>query len=228
MRQALRSSAAHVFVDSLAAPQLTEEDQHHLLRVLRLRDGEPVTVSDGRGSWRACVVAGSSVVPTSAVEVEPVPPVCEVITAIPKGDRVDWLVQKLTEIGATRIVFLHCDRSVVRWSGDRGRRQLARMMRIARDASMQSRRVHLPLVEGPVEFAAAVAAADPASTVVAEPDGGAPGMFRSVLVGPEGGFSPAELEVAAAHSLRTVSLSDQVLRVETAGLVAAVRAILNT
>ena len=58
MNPALRSSAAHVFVGSLAAPELDPDDAHHLVRVLRLRDGEPITASDGRGGWRSCTLVG--------------------------------------------------------------------------------------------------------------------------------------------------------------------------
>jgi 16S rRNA (uracil1498-N3)-methyltransferase len=197
---ALRISAAHVFVASLHEPEPEPDDAHHLFRVLRLRDGETVTVSDGVGSWRSTVVAGGALVPSGDIEQASSPRSCLVAAAIPKGDRCEWMVQKLTEVGASEIVLLHCARSVVRWEGDRGAKQLARMQRVAREASMQSRRAWLPVVRGPVPFAEAV----------------------SLLIGPEGGFSPEEL----AAPVPRLRLLDTVLRVETAAVVAAARILM--
>ncbi|CAB4363682.1 MAG: RsmE family RNA methyltransferase [Actinobacteria bacterium] len=217
MNPALRTSAAHVFVTSLDAPELNPDDAHHLLRVLRLRDGEVVTVSDGNGGWRQCTVAGGGLVPVGAVIHEPVVPAVTIAAAIPKGDRVEWMVQKLTEVGVGEIVLLHCARSAVRWEGERGQKQLAKLRKIAREAAMQSRRVWLPTVSGPVEYAEMAARE---GAVIAEPDGPPFTGATVVIVGPEGGFTPDELALAQA----TVSLSAQVLRVETAAVVAAVLA----
>ena len=113
MNPALRASAAHVFVDVLDAVELSKDDTHHLFRVLRLRDGESVTVSDGRGSWRSSVVSASTLAVTSDVVVEPAELAFTIATAIPKGDRAEWMVQKLTELGVSEIMLLHCERSVV-------------------------------------------------------------------------------------------------------------------
>lgn len=219
MNPALRTSAAHVFVESLEAPELGPDDEHHLFRVLRLRSGEVVTVSDGAGRWRPTVVEGTTLLPTGPIVREARSAAPVIASAIPKGDRVDWMVQKLTEIGVPRIVLLQCDRSAVRWDGERAARQLARLQRVAREAAMQSRRTELPEITGPVSFA--VVASSP-GVVLAEPDGvevAALGAVPSVLVvGPEGGFSNAELALGTPR----VRVSSQVLRVETAALVAAV------
>ena len=221
MNPALRSSAAHVFVESLEAPELEPDDEHHLLRVLRLRDGQLVSVSDGAGSWRLTAVAGRRLQPTGPVErSSQLAPALVIAAAIPKGDRVEWMVQKLTEIGVRGVTFLHCARSVVRWEGERGERQLQRATRVAREAAMQSRRVWLPELSGP---AALGSVAGRPNAVLAEPSGIPPsalGIRPSVVViGPEGGFSPDEVAVGAP----LVSLGDTVLRVETAALVAAVK-----
>ncbi|MDO8390191.1 MAG: RsmE family RNA methyltransferase [Actinomycetota bacterium] len=215
MNPALRSSAAHVFVASVDAPELADDDAHHLLRVLRLRDGETVTVSDGAGAWRSCVIAGAALRPAGPSVHEGQRAAPTIASAIPKGDRVDWMVQKLTEVGVHGIVFLHCARSVVRWEGERGERQLAKMRKVAREAAMQSRRTWLPELRGPLAvdellMAPGVVVADPAG----EPFRGA----ATVVIGPEGGFTPDEL----AKAQRLVRLSDHVLRVETAAIVAAV------
>lgn len=220
MTSTLRDCAAHVFVDSVDHPVLGDDDRHHLLKVLRLRDGEQVGVSDGRGSWRITTVSGAALQPVGEVVTDPEPQACRIAAAIPKGDRCEWMVQKLTEVGVTDLWFVHCSRSVVRWEGERGARQLERMQRVAREAAMQSRRTRLPNITGPVPFA--TAAALPAA-VLADPDGvplGAGDIAGepTVLVGPEGGFTPDEQSMVAQR----VRLATGVLRVETAAVAAAV------
>lgn len=218
MNPALRSSAAHLFVGSVDAPDPSPDDLHHLFRVLRLRDGEVVTISDGVGAWRVTIARAGALLPDGEVHHEPAPTACVIGAAIPKGDRAEWMVQKLTEVGASEIVMLHCDRSVVRWEGDRGAKQLARVQRVAREAASQSRRVWLPSVHGPVRFADFVGRP---GAVLAEPDGdidlGSGCTAQLVAVGPEGGFSEAEL----ASPVPRVRLLDTVLRVETAAIAAA-------
>jgi len=211
---ALRASAAHVFVDSLDSLELSQDDAHHLLRVLRLRDGESVTVGDGRGSWRPSVVTGNALAATGDIVVESADPRLTIATAIPKGDRVEWMVQKLTELGVSEIVLLHCERSIVRWKGDRGAQQLARLVRVAREAAVQSRRVWLPQLRGPVDFAEAAALP---GAVVADPDGEALESASLVLIGPEGGLTEAERRLCK----RSIGLGRNVLRVETAAVAAA-------
>lgn len=219
MNSALRHSAAHVFVESLEAPTPDPTDVHHLFRVLRLRDGEVVTVSDGAGGWRPMVVAGGALEANGEIVREPPPVQCTIATAIPKGDRVEWMVQKLTELGVSEIVFLHCVHSVVRWDVARAAKQLERLARIAREASAQSRRVWLPVLRGPISFDEAAALP---GAVLADPDG--PEVLRPsgisplvVLIGPEGGFHQGELSV----SMLRRRLVDNVLRVETAAVAAA-------
>ena len=71
--------------------------------------------------------------------------------ALPKADRPEWIVQKLTEIGVDSIIVLHAERSIVRWEPDRAARHIAKLAKVAREASMQSRRVWLPTIGGPTQ-----------------------------------------------------------------------------
>jgi 16S rRNA (uracil1498-N3)-methyltransferase len=218
----LRTTSAHVLVppDELDAGDLIGLDdvtRHHLMRVLRLRAGEPVSATDGAGRWRLGTVAGDgaafSVEAAGPVVVEPQRdhPVT-IATAIPKGDRIDWLVQKVTELGADRLVLLHAERSVVRWKVERVGGQLDRLRRIADEASRQSRRVWRLEIEAPVDARAVLG-----EFVVAEPGGRAlTGRDRSVAVGPEGGWSATELAAARER----VSLGATILRTETAAMAA--------
>jgi 16S rRNA (uracil1498-N3)-methyltransferase len=211
---ALRASAAHVFVDSLDSLSLSAGDTHHLFRVLRLGDGESVTASDGRGSWRIATVAGHSLRPVGDVMSEPADASSTIAAAIPKGDRLEWMVQKLTELGVGEIIFLHCEHSVVRWKNDRVTHHLARLMRVVREAAVQSRRVWLPQLRGPLTVADV---AGLAGAVIADPDGELGELSSVVLIGPEGGFTEAERRLCG----RSVSLGPNVLRVETAAVCAA-------
>lgn len=135
-----------------------------------------------------------------------------IATAIPKGDRLDWLVQKTVEVGVDRIVFLTSDRSVVRWKPERAVKQLARLRKIADESTRQSRRVWRTEVDGPVAARTVLGEA-----AVAEP-GGPPvdADERLIAIGPEGGWSDDELALAP----RRVGLGANVLRVETAAVVA--------
>lgn len=212
----LRRAAAHVVVDDVSVPVLSEVEAHHVFRVLRVGDGQVVSVTDGRGSWRLCRASGGALEPTADVVVEP--PVDRPVTigvAIPKSDRPEWIVQKLTELGVDRIVLLHAERSVVRWETPRAVKHVAKLRRVAVEAVQQCRRVTVPAIEGPVPAATFLPGA-----VVAEP-GGRPddGRDLTVAIGPEGGWTDRELEMAADR----ISLGSTVLRVETAALLTAAR-----
>lgn len=205
----------HAFVADLDQPELSGEDHHHLERVLRLRRGEPLTVSDGEGRWRPCRFGDELEVVGEVREEFRVEPPLAVAFAPVKGDRPEWVVQKLTELGADRIVVLAADRSVVRWEGERAERHLDRLGKVAREAAMQCRRCHLPRIEG---IATVTDVADEPGAVRAEAGGAPPSVeHRVVLVGPEGGWSDAERGRVPA----TVGLADHVLRAETAAVAAA-------
>jgi 16S rRNA (uracil1498-N3)-methyltransferase len=215
----LRRSAAHVLVADVGAPAADDAVAHHLVRVLRLRDGAEVTVTDGAGRWRPCRLGAGGVLEATgpAVAVPAPDPVLTLAVAPPKGDRLDWLVAKATEVGVDRIVLVDAIRSVVKLRADRTPRQLERLRRIALEAAMQSRRVWLPEISGPVPAAELLAAPH---IVVAEPGGRRVGPGdTTVLVGPEGGWAPEEL--AGVADDRRVSLAGNVLRVETAAVAAA-------
>lgn len=212
----LHRSRAHAFVADLDAPALDADDRHHFERVLRLARGEPVTVTDGRGRWRPCAF-GPTLEPVGAVEVELRPaPAVAVAFALVKGDRPEWTVQKLTELGVDTIIPFHARRSVVHWAGDRAVRHIGRLRRVAREAAMQSRRTWLPDVADITSFDAV---AGRPGALLAERDGRAPAAGDAlVLVGPEGGWDEDE----RARGLPTVGLGPTVLRADTAAIAVGV------
>jgi 16S rRNA (uracil1498-N3)-methyltransferase len=231
----LRRAAGFVYVEDLVAPKPSDDDVHHLLHVLRLRAGEVVIAADGAGSYVPCVIRdgaggsrGKGRASTSSPEILDVTgtlrsvgpePSRRVAFAVPKGERAEWTVQKLTEIGIDRIVPLLTDRTVVRLSEDEALRRAERFRRIAREAGAQSRRLHLPVVTTPTTMAALLGTlgAGEGEVAIAEPGGGpVTATMHTVLVGPEGGWSERELEEVPSR----VGLGSGVLRAETAALVA--------
>jgi 16S rRNA (uracil1498-N3)-methyltransferase len=148
------------------------------------------------------------------VDATSVPAITVAFTPV-KGDRPEWVVQKLTELGVDRIVALRAERSVVRWEGERADRQVERWVKVAREAAMQCRRTRLPAIEGVVE--ADLVLASP-GTAVAHPGGDGPDLaWPTLAIGPEGGWTARELGLGAHQ----VGLGPTVLRAETAALTAA-------
>ncbi|HXW79845.1 MAG TPA: RsmE family RNA methyltransferase [Acidimicrobiales bacterium] len=224
----MRRAVAHLFVDDLAEPALSDKDLHHLSRVLRLRPGEVVTVSDGQGGSRLCewVSAGGAALRAMAEATwdPPSEPAVTVGFALTKGEHPEWAVQKLTEAGVDHIVLVTAERCVTRWASSAVDRQLERLREVARQAGMQSRRSWLPTVEGPVAFSTVVSAGDgtaPLGVALAVQGGGPLTLATpTVLVGPEGGWSDAEL--GSVPVVRHVGLGPNTLRAETAAMAAGV------
>ena len=207
-------SGPHVLVDDVDAPELSADDRHHLERVLRLRPNDALTVGDGAGRWRRCRL-GAVIEPVGDPMTVP-PPAREVAVgfAVLKGGRSETVVQKLTELGADRIVPMVADRSVVRWDEGTADRLAERWRRVAREAVMQCRRLWLPRVEPLRPFAEI----DLQDAALAVPTGRTLDDDEDfVLVGPEGGWSDAELAAVPRH----VGLGPHVLRAETAAIAAA-------
>jgi 16S rRNA (uracil1498-N3)-methyltransferase len=187
-----------------------------LLRVLRIREDDEVSVSDGRGSWMlASLGSDGELHQRSEVVVDPEPARRVGVGFVPiKGEKPELVAQKLTEVGVDDIVVVaHSQRQVVRWDDDKRERNIERLGKVVREAAMQSRRTRLPLlsVAGSLKELAGAAVAEP---------GGEPLMTsdRFIVIGPEGGFAEDELTGIS----RKVSLGDFVLRAETAAIVAGV------
>jgi 16S rRNA (uracil1498-N3)-methyltransferase len=202
------------FVDDLDTPVLVDGDRHHLERVRRLRPGDELTVGDGVGRFRV-VRFGAELEVTGAIESVPAPDETVTIAfALTKGEKPELVVQKLVEIGVDRIVPFVGDRTVVRWDEAKSIRNAERWRTIAREAAAQAHRPHLAEI---AEVATFTYVAALPGAVLAHPDGGPPSpTTRTVLVGPEGGWSPAEEATVAGR----VRLGPHVLRSETAALVA--------
>lgn len=210
-----RVAAAQVFVADLDGPVLDDHALHHLSRVLRLRNGQVVCAADGRGSWRPTTFGGShalEAIGEPATVAHPTPELTVAFVPV-KADRPELVVQKLTEVGVDRMIVCHSARSVVRWEGERAARHIERLRRVAREASQQCRRLWLPTVDlGTFDRLRAEGA------VLAHPGGRPLGEAdRTVVIGPEGGWTDVEL-----FGPEAVSVGEHVLRAETAAIAAGV------
>ena len=199
----------------------------HLVRARRLGDGAtvvafddagraaPAVLCDRGGAWTLRLTADATSNAGDAGDAA-----LTVYAAVPKGARADWMVEKLCELGVGRFVPLACARSVVEPGGGK----LARFARVAREAAKQSRRRGVMRVDALTPLAAAIdEACDSAAVLTTEQPGGLLWALApaAVFVGPEGGWTPDELEAFAAAGVAPATLGETVLRVETAAVAAA-------
>jgi 16S rRNA (uracil1498-N3)-methyltransferase len=223
--------------DSLAAGVMTlaGPEGHHAAAVRRLRTGERADVSDGAGTLAECVVTGvgkdSVTLDVRAVHTVPPPqPRLIVAQALPKGDRGELAVELMTEVGVDAVIPWAAERSITKWQAERGAKSLAKWRSTAREAAKQSRRAWLPEVtELATTAALARRVSSAACVIVLEAE--APAKLHEVslpetgevvlLVGPEGGISPAERATLRDSGAIEARLGPTVLRTSTAGAAAA-------
>jgi len=218
-----------------ASVRLEGREGRHAAVVRRIATGERVVLTDGQGLRATCVVTAAAksglVATVEDVETEPVVgPVLTVVQAIPKGDRAELTVEVLTEIGVDRIVPWAAHRSIGQWRGERRAKALAKWQSTSREAAKQSRRAHFPQVLDVVDLAGlidlvgrsdlAVVLHEEAPAPVADLDLAGLGSML-LIVGPEGGVSPEEIEALEDAGARACRLGPTVLRTSTAGVAAA-------
>jgi 16S rRNA (uracil1498-N3)-methyltransferase len=213
---------------------LTGPEGHHAAAVRRLRAGERADVSDGAGSLAEGVVTGTGkdyvTLDIRALHTVPPPqPRLTVAQALPKGDRGELAVELMTEIGVDAVIPWAAQRSITKWQADRGAKALAKWRATAREAAKQSRRAWLPEVMDPATTASLAKRVSTACAIVLEAD--APAKLHELplpesgevllLVGPEGGISPAERATLRDAGAIEARLGPTVLRTSTAGAAAA-------
>ncbi|SDX44419.1 16S rRNA (uracil(1498)-N(3))-methyltransferase [Hymenobacter psychrophilus] len=224
----------HTFFAPDLAPDATgytlpEDESKHAVRVLRLAVGAPVVLVNGQGDVFEAAVADANpkrcalrisahahYKPRSA-------PIHLAVAPTKNLDRMEWLVEKATEIGVDRITFLRCARS------ERRELKLERLEKIAISALKQSGQAWLPQMDEMQDFKAFVTGVAPQTTFIAHLEEGErtaltqvvdAGAGCCVLIGPEGDFTPAEITLALARGIRPVTLGNSRLRTETAALAA--------
>ena len=213
---------------------LTGPEAHHAAAVRRVRVDEAVTLGDGQGVWLEGLVTAAApkqvdVRITARAELPGPSPRIVLVQALAKGDRDELAVQAATELGVDAIVPWQAARSVSRWDA-KAEKGLTRWRTIVREAAKQAHRAWIPEVEGVARLADLVSRANGARVLVLEPSAeerlaavaSDPSDDRDVVlvVGPEGGIAPDELEALHDAGARLVRLGDTVLRTSTAGAAA--------
>ncbi|HVO39927.1 MAG TPA: RsmE family RNA methyltransferase [Spirochaetia bacterium] len=224
---------------------LTGDDHRYLARVLRLREGAELPAVDVKGSrYRMTILRVdktrclAELLPDRDNEVPPGGFSLTLLQCLPKGRKIDLIIRQATEAGVSRVVPLFSERTLVR-PADEAVRQ-ARLARVAREALQQSGRSRLPVIEEPRGLASLAAGrGDWGTALFFHEERLSAGSLHellagqtdrvSILVGPEGGLSPAEVNLLTAAGFRPAYLGSGVLRVETAALyaIAAVRTIVQ-
>ncbi|MBN1283118.1 MAG: 16S rRNA (uracil(1498)-N(3))-methyltransferase [Proteobacteria bacterium] len=219
--------------------QIRGADARHITQSLRLRPGDQLVLSDGRGrSFRARIEgAGSGCVSVAVVEelqrTESAPAPVLAIASI-RPERMEWAVEKAVELGCSRVIPFDSARTVRRAAAGSGPRRHARLSRIATEAAKQSGLTFLPVVESAITFeklCASLGSFDRAILFHESEErlalrhalsggGPSPGHGPIVIIGPEGGFTDDEVSLARSSGAAIASLGQQILRAETAAVVA--------
>ena len=218
-------------------------DVNHIKNVLRMKPGEKVLISDGKGLNYFCELTeiGSESVKAEILpeEVDDTELPVEVILyqGLPKGDKMELIIQKCVELGVSRIVPVDMARCVMKLDPKKEGNKIKRGYGVSESAAKQSKRMIVPEISGVMKYKAAVEEAKSADLAIvpyeaAETIDGVtgmeltrrlirglkPGQQCAIFIGPEGGFAESEIDLALANGLQPVTLGKRILRTETAGM----------
>lgn len=205
---------------------LTPQQQHYLLRVLRLQDGDKFIAMDGMGKWWLTQLIGETGEIIELLEVKTELPVSiTLMMALPKGNGFDDVVRCCTELGVNCILPVLSDRTLLNPSPQK----LERWRRIANEAAEQSERAFVPTILEPVAFSTALNECKVNNRYICEARGDYPHLTTLInncsdeiiiAIGPEGGWTEKEMEIAITARFQPVSLGRRILRAVTAPIVA--------
>lgn len=207
---------------------LDGQEAHHLLHVMRAKVGDQITLFDGSGAEFAAEIAkcGRSEVEARVLERREVdrelPFALVVGVSLPKGDRQKWLVEKLTELGVTELVPLTTERGVAQPT-DSALERLARSVVEAAKQCGRNRLMQITLPQTLDDWVSSAESSPDSRRLIAHPDGKSLATLdlvnplpTHIAIGPEGGFTDAEVAAAVAYGWRSVHLGQRILRIETA------------
>lgn len=234
---------ANFFIDKSAidgsTARITGEEAGHISRVLRMRPGDELTLCDGEGMFYDAAISdiqgGEVVAEISRQYPAPTEPKVKItlFQGIPKNPKLEFIVQKATEIGIVRVVPMNTTRAVAKLEKEN---KVQRLQKIAAEAAKQSHRGIVPEVSAPVPFEKAVEMAAEAGLAIIPYEEENRQSLRdflrgketeslAILIGPEGGFEESEVALAKEKGIVPVTLGPRILRTETAGLVTAALAL---
>ena len=210
---------------------LSETESLHATRALRIRNGDAIILTDGNGFFYDGVIEHADSRAT-LVEVTSVrkdersysPSLTLAIAPTKNPDRIEWLAEKITELGVAKIILVRCEHS------EKDRLNLDRLNRLLISAMKQSNRSVLPAIQGNLPFAELMKEGLPEQRFIAWCETGEEAHIKHlfklhcdtvILIGPEGDFSKEEVDLAIENGFKPVSLGSFRLRTETAGLMAA-------
>lgn len=213
---------------------LDEDTTRHVVQVLRMRPGEQLNLTDGKGNLLTCEIseAGKKLCIVEVKATTSYKPqarnISIAISLLKNTNRFEWFLEKATEIGVNEIIPLICERT------EKEKFRFERLNGICISAMLQSQQKWLPVLHQPLEFSKAVTTATAQQKFIAHCDNTGKEIVRKVLpggddlggasiilIGPEGDFTPGEIQLALQNAYVPVSLGETRLRTETAGVVAA-------
>ena len=213
-------------------------DVNHIRNVLRMKEGEELTVCTGQDDkFYRCEVAESSpeFVRAKIMWIEEsgaeLPSKIYLFQGLPKSDKMELIIQKAVELGAYQIVPVAMKNCVVKLDAKKAENKVKRWQEIAKSAAKQSKRSLIPTVEMPLRYEDAISLAVQLDVVLVPYEnergmeatrsvleGIRPGQSIGIFIGPEGGFAEDEIALAKSHDMALLSLGRRILRTETAGL----------
>lgn len=216
---------------------ITGEDVNHIVHVLRMKKGEQVLVSTSNDREYLCEITAleEEAVQLKLLDVygsnRELPIEVTLYQALPKGDKMETVIQKMVELGAVRIVPVVTKRCVVQLDQKKAAKKVARWNAISEAAAKQSKRNKIPEVMMPMSFAEALFDAIKLEAALI-PYENAEGMEQArcmvdeaakkrslgIFIGPEGGFTEQEIEKSQQNGVKPISLGHRILRTETAGM----------
>ncbi|WP_026563531.1 16S rRNA (uracil(1498)-N(3))-methyltransferase [Bacillus sp. UNC41MFS5] len=221
---------------------IDDEDRHHIVKVMRMQIGDQIICVNLEGKQAVCALA--EITDTSVVadvvqwidEVSELPITITIASGLPKGDKLEWIIQKGTELGAHQFLPFSAARSVVKWDEKKAAKKVDRWQKIAKEAAEQSHRAFLPDVMSAISFKdLLLKSKDFHYKLVAfeeESRNGETSVFADTLkkinkgetllivFGPEGGLTDEEVKQLKDHEFAVCGLGPRILRTETAPLYA--------
>ncbi|MDO4518825.1 MAG: 16S rRNA (uracil(1498)-N(3))-methyltransferase [Eubacteriales bacterium] len=217
--------------------EMTGSDVNHMKNVLRMKIGEEVWISDGKSEEYRCSIASygeaeATLVIEEKCETEyELPAKLYLFQGLPKGDKMELIIQKAVELGAYEIVPVEMKRCVVKLDEKKAGKKVQRWQQIAESAAKQSKRLIIPQIHEVMSYKEAIKYAKELDIVMLPYELAKgmsetreliqtikAGMSAGIFIGPEGGFDEAEIELAVQNDFQPITLGKRILRTETAGM----------